>query len=328
MVDHTKRSGSLGRRLLSDFLLGAAIAISVTGPARSDSGRCAVTSGATAADGSTAGMIYVPAGAFTMGSDRQQPEERHPHSVRVNGFWIDQHEVTNAEFAKFVKATSYVTVAERDPDPRLHPDIPKKLLVPGASIFVEPTDRVRGGDITQWWQFVQGAIWRHPESAGSSIDGRENHPVVNVAYEDALAYARWRGHDLPTEAQWEYAAAGPEDNKYPWGHKTPTCEQVNYNRCPDGILPVANTPTDASWVGAMDMGGNVSEWTADWYSDDYYGDVSPDTWDPAGPSSGSTRVVRGGASNLPRNYTRTAYRSEGTLTQGFDSLGFRIVIIP
>jgi formylglycine-generating enzyme required for sulfatase activity len=125
-----------------------------------------------------------------MGSNRQQLEERYTHIVRIDGFWIDRHEVTNAEFAAFVAATGYITVAERDPDPKLHPDIPKELLAPGASVFVQPTGRPQGGDIMQWWQFVKDASWRHPEGPGSSIEGRENHPVVDVAYEDALAYAR------------------------------------------------------------------------------------------------------------------------------------------
>ena len=139
-----------------------------------------------------------------MGSERHQPEERFPHLVRVDGFWIDRHEVTNAQFREFVEATGYRTLAERGLDPESHPGLPKEMLAPGSVVFIQPIEA--GGKLTQWWRYVEGAHWRAPSGPGSSIPGKENHPVVHVVYEDALAYARWKGRDLPTEAQWEFAA--------------------------------------------------------------------------------------------------------------------------
>jgi sulfatase modifying factor 1 len=157
---------------------------------------CKSYSGIPADEGDKSGLVFNPGGSFTMGSDQERPEERYSHVVRVDGFWIDQHEVTNAEFEHFVKATGYVTLAERGVDPKTHPNMTADLTAPGSVLFIQPTKLGRGGDITQWWQYVKGANWRQP-----SIEGMENHPVVHVAYEDALAYAHWRGRDLPTEAQ-------------------------------------------------------------------------------------------------------------------------------
>jgi hypothetical protein len=155
-------------------------------------GGCAAYSGLPG-DGDQAGMTFIPAGTFSMGSNRHRPEERYTHIVRVDGFWIDRHEVTNAQFAKFVRATSYRTLAERGGDPKVHANMPKELLAPGSVAFIMPTDVKRGGSVTQWFHYIANADWRHPEGPDSSIEGRENHPVVHVAHEDALAYAHWLG---------------------------------------------------------------------------------------------------------------------------------------
>jgi formylglycine-generating enzyme len=164
------------------------------------------------------GMVWIPGGAFTIGSNEHYPEEAPAHEVTVDGFWIDRHEVTNAQFARFVEATGYVTLAERGLDPKDHPGVPPELLVPGAVVFTPPESLLNLVDFSQWWRFVPGADWRHPQGAGSSIEGADNQPVVNVAYEDALAYAEWAGRTLPSEAQWEFAARGGLDGAtYSWG---------------------------------------------------------------------------------------------------------------
>ena len=196
-----------------------AIGTSAVAQKHADSGEpgtCAAYSGLPSEDNNAAGMVYIRGGTFVMGSDHQRPEERFTHIVRVEGFWIDRHEVTNAQFREFVTATGYVTLAERGLDPATHPDMPKELLAPGSLVFIAPTDVASGGRITQWWQYVAGANWRAPAGPGSSIAGKDNHPVVHVAYEDALAYAHWRGRELPTEAQWEFAARGGRDGEDDW----------------------------------------------------------------------------------------------------------------
>src|SRR4051794_32606870 len=175
---------------------------------KAEIGSCAGYSGLPTGEDDTAGMTFIPGGTFKMGSERHQPEERVIHTARVDGFWIDRHEVTNAQFRQFVDATGYRTLAERRLDPKTHPGTPKDLLVPGSVVFIAPTEITRGGKITQWRQYVPGANWRQPSGPGSTIAGKDNHPVVHIVYEDALEYARWRGHELPTEAQWEFAARG------------------------------------------------------------------------------------------------------------------------
>jgi formylglycine-generating enzyme len=178
-------------------------------------GSCAAYSGLPAEDDETAGMSFIPGGTFTIGSEGHQPEERFSHLARVDAFWIDRHEVTNAQFQKFVEATGHVTIAERGADSKAHPGMPKELLVPGSVVFIAPTE-TKHGRITQWWQFVAGANWRQPAGPGSSIVDKEDHPVVHIAYEDALAYAKWRERSLPTEAQWEFAARGGRDGEDDW----------------------------------------------------------------------------------------------------------------
>jgi sulfatase modifying factor 1 len=187
-------------------LMIGTFAVAQKGAGSGELGTCAAYSGLPSDDNDHAGMAFIRGGTFVMGSERQRPEERFSHVVRVDGFWIDRHEVTNAQFREFVTAAGYVTLAERGLDPATHPGMPKELLAPGSVVFIPPTNVASGGRITQWWQYVPGANWREPTGPGSSIAGKDNHPVVHVAYEDALAYARWRGRELPTEAQWEFAA--------------------------------------------------------------------------------------------------------------------------
>jgi len=293
------------------------------------------------------GMVYVPGGQFTMGSDRQQPEERLSHRVTIQGFWIDRFEITNGKFAEFVAATAYVTLAERGPDPSKHLDMAKELLVPGSVVFVQPTDVSNGGDLLQWWQYVPGADWRHPGGPGTSIEGMQNHPVVHIAFEDALAYARWRGRDLPTEAQWEYAARGGLDGQdYAWGSAYEPDGKPRANSW-QGVFPVLNTdddgyvgtaPTgcfDPNGYGLYDMIGNAWEWTTDWYLDGH----SPDeALDPTGPNlleiglaSGQvpTRVIKGGSFLCAPNYC-ARYRPAARQSQEEDlsagHLGFRTVL--
>lgn len=220
-------------------------------------------------------MVWVPGGAFVMGSDDFYPEERPAHRVAVDGFWMDEHPVTNAEFRRFVAATGHVTVAERAPDPADYLGVDPALLVPGSLVFRRPPQRVGLHDVRLWWAYVPGACWRRPEGPGSALDGREHHPVVHVAYEDATAYAAWAGKALPTEAEWEYAARGRLDGAaYVWGDEfAPGGRQMAntwqgefpwQNLAADGYegtSPVGAFP--ANGHGLFDMAGNVWEWTAD-----------------------------------------------------------------
>ncbi|MEQ8826445.1 MAG: SUMF1/EgtB/PvdO family nonheme iron enzyme, partial [Parvibaculum sp.] len=216
------------------------------------------------------GMVWVEGGRFTMG-DTFYPEETLLHDVEVEGFWMDRTEVTNAEFAAFVADTGYVTVAERPVDIERHPNLPLDMRKPGAVVFVMPND-VRGtGDISQWWQYIPGANWRHPGGPDTSIDGKENFPVTAIAHEDALAYAEWKGRSLPTEAQWEWAARErkpevPQDRTQPGEANTWQGLFPVVNQAEDGFVGIAPVGCfEPNALGLSDLIGNLWEWTSDEY---------------------------------------------------------------
>ena len=230
--------------------------------------------------GTPDGMARIPGGTFRMGSDVHYPEERPAHSVTVDGFWIDRHAVTNADFTAFIAATGYVTFAERPLDPALYPGARPELLRPGSAVFRMPGRPVRPRDLRDWWEYVPGADWRHPEGPASTIAGREREPVVHVAFEDAAAYAAWAGKDLPTEAEWEFAARGGlEGAAYSWGDEFPWQNQALdgfVGRAPFGSFP-------ANGYGLFDMAGNVWQWTKDWYAASHMHDPSRPCCTPRNP---------------------------------------------
>ncbi len=332
--------------LVGAMISAFAIGIEQRSATRAEVGSCDRYSGLPAGDGETAGMAFIPGGTFKMGSERHQPEERFTHVVRADGFWIDRHEVTNAQFRQFVDATGYITLAERGLDPKAHPNMETELLVPGSVAFIPPTDIGRGGRITQWWQYVAGASWRQPTGAGSSIAGKDHHPVVHVAYEDATAYARWRGRSLPTEAQWEFAARGGRDGEDDWSSAFDAEGKPIANTW-QGIFPVLNTKDDgyagtapvgcfkANGYGLYDMIGNVWEWTDDWYQPGHSRDTAVN---PTGPElisiriaagQPASRVIKGGSHLCALNYCaryRPAARQPQEINLSAAHVGFRTVL--
>ena len=238
-----------------------------------------------------ADMVWVPGGEFTMGSDGagSMPNEQPAHRVRVDGFWIDSTTVTNAEFRRFARATGYVTTAERPVDweelkkqvPRGTPKPPEEALKPGSLVFTSPGREVDLSDLSQWWTWTTGANWRHPQGPQSIIDGKDNYPVVQVSWDDAVAYARWSGKRLPTEAEWEFAAWGgkPQSTRYYWGNEFRPAGKFMCNTY-TGKFPVKDTGEDGyaglapvksyppNQLGLYDMAGNVWNWTADIYRED------------------------------------------------------------
>lgn len=286
-------------------------------------------------------QVRVAGGTFQMGSTEFYEEEGPIRQVSVKAFSIDRYDVTNAEFARFVAATHYVTDAERKPDPKDYPDIPADKLVAGGAVFTSPTGVRTMEDPLQWWAFIPGADWRHPEGPDSNIRGRENYPVVQISFNDALAYARWEGRDLPTEEQYEFAARGGLDGKtYGWGDElTPGGKfQANYwqgefpnkNNGSDGFsgrAPVGCFP--ANGYGLYDMIGNVWKWTSSPYGPAMGSEMQmPDM--PAGnmPGSRLLRATKGGSFLCAANYCRR-YRPAARQPQesGFSAahLGFRTV---
>jgi formylglycine-generating enzyme required for sulfatase activity len=256
-------------------------------------------------------MVWIPPGSFTFG-DSVYPEEQPIHQTTVSGFWMDRTEVTNAQFEEFVKVTGYVTTAERPVDPIAHPDLPPDLLKPGAVVFISPLELTRGGDVSQWWQYVPGANWRHPSGPKSNNAGRESHPVVSVTIEDAQAYARWRGHELPSEKEWEWAALGGQAARL--GDKSQPEDANTWQ----GLFPVSNQASDgfvgASPVGCFkpnhyglfDMIGNVWELTSDPYTESHnpQDNVPPDQAPPAQRlgQPGGRHVIKGGSYLCAPNY--------------------------
>ena len=310
---------------------------------------------------SISGMVWIPGGEFTMGSPfgLGWPEERPEHRVRVDGFWMDETEVTNAQFREFVEATGYVTTAEKPPDreeimrqsrPGSTPP-PEENLVPGSLVFTPPTEKVSVKDLRGWWKWTPGADWRHPEGPDSSIEGLDNHPVVHVSWYDATAYAKWAGKRLPTEAEWEFAARGGLDGKlYTWGDDPPSDKRILANLW-QGEFPVKNTAVDgysrtapvkqfpANGFGLYDMSGNVWEWCSDNYHATLYqtrrGDkvtvnpVGPEvSFDPRNPSAPS-KVQRGGSFLCHDSYCsryRPGARHGNTPDTGMSHMGFRCVM--
>ena len=331
---------------LSCVVVYALVAVTVDAAPQVEVGSCAAYSGLPAGDYEPAGMTFISAGTFTMGSERHQPEERFTHIARVDGFWIDRHEVTNAQFKQFVDATGYRTLAERGLDPKTHPGMDKELLIPGSVVFSRPTNVRGGGRIMQWWQYVAGANWRQPAGPGSTIADKDNHPVVHIAYEDALAYARWRGRELPTETQWEFAARGGRDGEDDWSSAFDADGKPIANTW-QGVFPVLDTKEDGyagtapvgcfqpNGYGLYDMIGNVWEWTSDWYRP---GHPRQAAVNPIGPdlvtiriASGqaASRVIKGGSYLCASNYC-SRYRPAARQPQETDlaaaHLGFRTVL--
>jgi formylglycine-generating enzyme required for sulfatase activity len=233
---------------------------------------------ASAGIASPKNMVWIPGGTFLMGSADFYPEERPVHEVTVDGFWMDEHQVTVAEFRRFVKETGYVTVAERPLDPTDYPDADPNLLVPGSLVFRKTNGPVPLDDYRNWWHWMPGAQWRHPSGPESGLDGKDRHPVTHVAWDDVIAYAAWAGKELPTEAEWEFAARGGLEGKtYAWGDEFAPKGKMMANTWQgefpwqnlmldkyDGTSPVKSFPSNG--YGLFDMAGNVWEWTSDYYT--------------------------------------------------------------
>ena len=308
-----------------------------------------------------AGMIWIPGGEFSMGcaDPRGQPfggpdamrDARPIHRVYVDGFWIDRTEVTNERFSAFVAATGYVTVAERPPRPEDFPGAPPENLVPGGLVFTPPPGSVSLANHYVWWTYVPGANWRHPNGPDSSIEGRDDDAVVQVAHEDAAAFAAWAGKRLPTEAEWEFAARGGlAGNLYPWGNAFRPAGRFMANTW-QGRFPSENTASDGyaatapvgqfppNAYGLHDMSGNVWEWCSDWYRPDAYAmrhtsgqsvrnPRGPnDSFDPQEPHE-KKRVLRGGSFLCTEQYCAryiVGTRGKAEPSSGCSHIGFRCV---
>jgi formylglycine-generating enzyme len=296
------------------------------------------------------GMVWVPGGRFWMGAEHM--EDAQPvHLVEVKGFWMDRYEVTNEEFAAFVRATGYVTIAERPLDPNEFPNLASDELAPGSVVFTPPAHPVPLDHPLAWWNFVRGANWRHPNGPGSDLRAKEKYPVVQAAWPDAVAYAKWAGKRLPTEAEWEFAARGGRDRQlYPWGNDFKPNGKWMANtfqgHFPDadaaedgyaGIAPVMSFPPND--YGLYDMAGNVWQWVSDWYRPDYYAQLSRKATvalNPQGPSDSfdpqemgvAKRVQKGGSYLCTDQYCEryiTGSRGKGDPETGTNHLGFRCV---
>ncbi|MCH5599284.1 formylglycine-generating enzyme family protein [Niabella ginsengisoli] len=310
-------------------------------------------------DTSVAGMVLIPGGVFDMGGDNKQAsDDEYPkHKVEVSPFYMDVTEVTNAQFKKFIDATGYVTTAERKPDweeikktvPPGTPRPPDSLLVAASLVFRQSGGPVDLNDYSQWWSWVKGADWKHPQGPGSSIDGKDNYPVVQVSWDDAQAYCKWAGKRLPTEAEWEFASRGGLiNNIYPWGNEhvnqgTPKANSWEgkfpyLNEKKDGYVTMAPVKSFAgNGYGLFDMAGNVWEWCSDLYNYDYYKQLEgkltvnpqgPDkSYDPQEPYT-LKRSLRGGSFLCNDSYCsgyRTARRMKSSPDTGLEHTGFRCV---
>jgi formylglycine-generating enzyme len=314
-----------------------------------------------ASNSATEGMVWIPGGEFSMGTE--DPRERicggpdamadaRPiHRVYVDGFWMDQTDVTNAQFEKFVAATGYVTIAEKTPPAEQFPLVPREKLVPGSLVFTPSRDPLPLDDYRRWWRYQEGANWRHPDGPNSQITGREQYPVVHIAYEDATAYASWAGKRLPTEAEFEFAARGGLAGKmYPWGDNLRPDGKWMANTFQGtfpakdtgddgfaGIAPVESFP--ANGYDLFDMAGNVWQWCSDWYHADYYSELASQnrvvrnpkgpakSFDPYAPSE-NKRVQRGGSFLCTDQYCaryQVGARGKGEVATSSNHVGFRCV---
>lgn len=306
-----------------------------------------------------ANMVLIPGGSFEMGGDNYQasPDEYPKHRVTIDSFYMDKTEVTNEEFNRFIEATGYLTTAERTPDwEELKKQLPAgtlkphdSLLQPASLVFQYLKHSNYQTNFTHWWKWTNQANWRQPQGPGSSIVGKENHPVVQVSYEDALAYCKWAGKRLPTEAEWEYAARGGKINAiYPWGNESVNEGQPKCNFF-QGEFPIKNEIIDqweftapvasfpANGYGLYDMSGNVWEWCHDWYDATYYKNLASNTKNPQGPTKSydpeeplaQKRVTRGGSFLCNDTYCsgyRVARRMKSSYDTSLQHLGFRCVV--
>lgn len=302
------------------------------------------------------GLVFVPGGTFRMGSDAHYPEEAPAHRVTVDSFWIDETPVTNAQFRRFVEDTGYVTFAELTPKASDYPGALPHMLKAGSLVFKQPGGKVDLRNWSQWWAFVFGANWRRPYGRGSWIKGLDDHPVVHVAYPDAEAYALWAGKQLPTEAEWEFAARGGFDGKeFAWGDEL-TPEGRHMANTWQGIFPHENLRHDGyertspvkafppNGYGIYDMIGNVWEWTTDWYGPMHTEDAKKacciphnprgpredQSYDPSQPKIRIPRkVLKGGSHLCAPNYCRR-YRPAARHAEPIDTstchVGFRCVV--
>lgn len=307
------------------------------------------------------GMVWIPGGEFSMGGvnpvgmseggHEQMNDARPVHRVYVDGLYMDATEVTNAQFAKFVEATGYVTIAEKKPTHEEFPDAPEESLVAGSVVFTPPAQKVSLNNYLQWWSYIPGADWKHPQGPGSNLAGKENYPVVQVAWEDAEAYAKWAGKRLPTEAEWEFAARGGKaGNLYAWGNQLKPDGKYMANIFEGsfpgddngadgfkGIAPVKQFAPNA--YGLYDIAGNVWEWCNDWYRADYYETLAKqgvvknpkgpsDAYDPGEPNA-KKKVQRGGSFLCTDEYC-TRYmvgtRGKGEWRSATNHAGFRCVM--
>lgn len=297
------------------------------------------------------GMVWVPGGTFRMGCDDcKMPDAEPVHLVTVDGFWMDKTPLTNAQFEKFVRATGYLTIAERKPDPKDFPGAPPENLVPGCAVFSPPSRDIPLDNPYAWWRYVPGASWKYPEGPGSSTKGREDHPVVHVAWEDAAAYAKWADKRLPTEAEFEFAARGGLDRKhFSWGNELKPGGKWAANIW-QGRFPAKNTGEDGylatspvtafppNGFGLYDTGGNVWQWCSDWYRPDYFEKLAAqgvarnpkgpaDSYDPQEPGI-PKRVQKSGSFMCSDQYCARYHvgsRGKGAVDSGSSNTGFRCV---
>jgi sulfatase modifying factor 1 len=345
----------------------SAHAVDPVAPVANETSSFAPTIANTSKAPSTApeGMVWIPGGEFSMGSEGKcdgksccspatVADALPIHRVYVDGFWMDATDVTNAQFEKFVKATGYVTLAERAPTKEEFPTAPPENLVAGSVVFTPTSGPVSLDDHYQWWSYVKGANWRHPEGPQSDIKGKENYPVVQTAYPDAVAYAKWAGKRLPTEAEWEFAARGGLSGKlYAWGDEFKPSGKFMANTY-QGVFPVKDSGEDGfvgtspvgsfppNGYGLSDMAGNVWQWCSDWYQSDYFrqlaqhGNVARNPqgpempFDPAEPTE-RKRVQKGGSFLCTDQYC-TRYmmgtRGKGEVNTGTNHVGFRCALAP